>query len=409
MSKVVLEQSHGGEDFSYDQDSTSSTDTEEYLDLADLNDFMDCNTAPFWQTDKQKVIESLIENCCDNTSFKEVCFSRGGLMNDALRKKVWPVIAQSNGILERSSSEKIKHHHYYNQVVLDVKRILKRFPPGINESIQADLQIKVTELIIGVLIANEGLHYYQGFHDIAITLLLVLGEEKSYSVLCQLSKSHFQLFMGPDMEPTMEILNLVYALVRNENHDLYNYLMRSELGTIFCLPWVITWFGHVLNDYDTVTRLFDVFIVSHPWTSMYLSAVVVLHRASDIFLTPCEMPLLHQMLSNVPDNLPFDTLLTETAKLMISYPPDVMEKTIREMHAENIRRIKEEDEERKRKMEQRKAILQGKQKKASVQRWNPWPGLRTFKSPTVKVFALSVSVATVAFIYNYVRPNLEIF
>lgn len=49
---------------------------------------------------------------------------------DALRKKVWPVIAQSNGILERSSSEKIKHHHYYNQVVLDVKRILKRFPPG---------------------------------------------------------------------------------------------------------------------------------------------------------------------------------------------------------------------------------------------------------------------------------------
>lgn len=75
----------------------------------------------------------------------------------------------------------------------------------------------------------------------------------------------------------------------------------------------------------------------------------------------------------------------------------------------SIRRIKEEDEERKRKMEQRKAILQGKQKKASVQRWTHWPGLRTFKSPTVKVFALSVSVATVAFIYNYVRPNLEIF
>ncbi len=66
----------------------------------------------------------------------------------------------------------------------------------------------------------------QGFHDIAITLLLVLGEEKSYSVLCRLSRSHFQLFMGPDMEPTMEILNLVYALVKNENRDLYNYLMR---------------------------------------------------------------------------------------------------------------------------------------------------------------------------------------
>jgi hypothetical protein len=63
----------------------------------------------------------------------------------------------------------------------------------------------------------------QGFHDIAITLLLlVLGEEKSHSVSCRLSQSHFQLFMGPDMEPTMKM----YALVKNENRDLYNYLMR---------------------------------------------------------------------------------------------------------------------------------------------------------------------------------------
>jgi hypothetical protein len=28
--------------------------------------------------------------------------------------------------------------------------------------------------------------------------------------------------MGPDMEPTMKM----YALVKNENRDLYNYLMR---------------------------------------------------------------------------------------------------------------------------------------------------------------------------------------
>lgn len=60
-------------------------------------------------------------------------------------------------------------------------------------------------------------------------------------------------------------------------------------------------------------------------------------------------------------------------------------------------------------MEQRKAILQGKHKKAAIQRWTPWPGFRNLRSKTVKVVALSVSVATVAFIYNYVRPNLEIF
>ena len=32
--------------------------------------------------------------------------------------------------MNQISKEEIRHHQYYNQVVLDVKRILKRFPPG---------------------------------------------------------------------------------------------------------------------------------------------------------------------------------------------------------------------------------------------------------------------------------------
>lgn len=79
------------------------------------------------------------------------------------------------------SSEEILNHSYYNQVVLDVKRILKRFPPGnginshtkfvdihvfllfvgLSDSIQADLQVRVTDLIVKVLIVNDGYHYYQ--------------------------------------------------------------------------------------------------------------------------------------------------------------------------------------------------------------------------------------------------------
>ena len=107
---------------------------------------------------------------------------------DDLRKRAWPVILNNTPIWDQVSEEEIEHHHYYNQVVLDVKRILKRFPPGtvewhwtihflqlkqlrieywfyfflgIDEVIQADLQVKVTHLIIRVLIRNEGLHYYQ--------------------------------------------------------------------------------------------------------------------------------------------------------------------------------------------------------------------------------------------------------
>ena len=123
------------------------------------------------------------------------------------------------------------------------------------------------------------------------------------------------------MEPAMEVLNLVYVLIKKINPNLYNYLLRydlnslcsiiryinfifffifsSELGTICYLPWVITWFGHVIDSYETVVRLFDIFIGSHEFTPIYLSAAIVLYRADEIFQTPCDMPLIHQMLSEV--------------------------------------------------------------------------------------------------------------
>jgi len=311
---------------------------EDNSDMEDL--FEESSSLPYWQREKESMIEELteIEDASDISLFKGLCFSRGGLLKDDLRLKVWPKILSSNGTLRKRRTENdielIEKHQYYNQVVMDVRRILKRFPPGIDEAIQSDLQVKVTHLIVKVLIEHKELHYYQGFHDIAITLLLVLGEEMSFDILCCLAQSHFNLYMGPNMEPTMEILNLVYILIKIKNPPLYEYLMRAELGTIFCLPWTITWFGHVLNSYETVTRLFDVFICTHPWTSIYFSAVIVLHRAEEIFQTPCDMPLIHHMLSNVPEDLPFDSLLLETGKLMQAYPPNSIEKDVKDMHIE---------------------------------------------------------------------------
>lgn len=53
-------------------------------------------------------------------------------ISDVIRRKVWPMVVAKRKNREngRISKEEIKHHQYYNQVVLDVKRILKRFPPG---------------------------------------------------------------------------------------------------------------------------------------------------------------------------------------------------------------------------------------------------------------------------------------
>ena len=74
-----------------------------------------------------------------------------------------------------------------------MNRSLKRFPPGIEEAERPALQEQLTRLIVRVLIAQPGLHYYQGYHDVAITFLLVVGEHLGYRIMERLSVSPPQL------------------------------------------------------------------------------------------------------------------------------------------------------------------------------------------------------------------------
>lgn len=74
---------------------------------------------------------------------------------------------------------------------------------------------------------------------------------------------------------------------------------RSTVGTMFALPWYLTWFGHSLPYYRTVVRLFDYFLASTPLFPLYVAAAIVLHRVDEIFEQDCDMASLHCLLSNV--------------------------------------------------------------------------------------------------------------
>lgn len=52
-------------------------------------------------------------------------------------------------------------HPEYNQVILDVNRSLKRFPPGIPYEQRIALQDQLTILILRVIIKYPHLKYYQ--------------------------------------------------------------------------------------------------------------------------------------------------------------------------------------------------------------------------------------------------------
>ena len=149
---------------------------------------------------------------------------------------------------------------------MDVNRSLKRFPPGIGEEERPLLQDQLTRLIIRVIIKHPELHYYQGYHDVAITFLLVVGgnetlscvsvlfrnthsvtgEELGFQIVEQLSISHLKEFMAPSMEKTTYLLQFMYPIIRSDSPQLHAFLAKSELGTIFALPWLITWYDSIV-------------------------------------------------------------------------------------------------------------------------------------------------------------------
>lgn len=98
---------------------------------------------------------------------------------------------------------------------------------------------------------------------------------------------------------------------------------NSEVGTIFALPWVITWFGHVLPNYEDVVRLYDFFLAKPPLMPIYFATVLVLHRESEIYMGECDLATVHGLLSRIPADLPFENLLLQANSLYKRHPPDI--------------------------------------------------------------------------------------
>lgn len=274
---------------------------------------------------KLKKILQALENG-DTDFLRYAALSRGGLLNDEIRKKVWPKLVGVDMIetSPRPSLKEIEAHPYYGQVVLDVNRSLKRFPPSIKEAQRLTMLDQLVFLIMRVLCRHPDFHYYQGYHDICITFLLVSGEETAYHIVEKLSRTHLNVFMNKSMEPTIRLLEYMYVLIGKKNSPLKDFLLKSEVGVAYCLSWLITWFGHVLDDYDTVVRLYDFFIVSDPWMPMYLTTAIVLHRELEILKQDCEMAAVHSLLSGIPRDLPFEELLIHSLNLYESYKPKLL-------------------------------------------------------------------------------------
>lgn len=65
---------------------------------------------------------------------------------------------------------------------------------------------------------------FQGYHDVAVTFLLVVGEAVAFRIMEKLSIENLQECMEPTLEKTDYRLNYIYALLCKVDRDLYNFM-----------------------------------------------------------------------------------------------------------------------------------------------------------------------------------------
>ncbi|CAH2067611.1 unnamed protein product, partial [Iphiclides podalirius] len=351
-----------------------------------------------------------MEKCLDNPDLVNVeewqgfAKSRGGLIADEYRRRIWPLLVgvTRDEMTDPPSLDELSTHVEYNQVVLDVNRSLKRFPPGIPYEQRVALQDQLTVLILRVIIKYPHLKYYQGYHDVAITLLLVCGDRASFPLLCRLSygpKAPLAPFMQTTMQPTQHLLNYMLPVLRRADDKLADCLDKAGVGTMFALPWYLTWFGHSLNRYSDVVRLYDYFLCAPPLFPVYVTAALVLHRAPDVHACDCDMAMMHCLLSRLPDDLPFEDILVTAEKLYNENDPTDLEDEVAalERKEEEQRRL---DEER---LRQRRVERAGRNRAAGgalsrLRRLLP-------RGPLARGAALAAAAALIA-VYAYYRPDL---
>lgn len=337
------------------------------------------------EREKRRKIEAALANSESTLQeWREFALSEYGLINDDLRREVWPRLAgvDRDNIEPAPKLDELKSHPEYNQVILDVNRSLKRFPPGIPYEQRIALQDQLTVLILRVIIKYPHLRYYQGYHDVAVTFLLVVGEEIAFHVMEILSTNHLAECMQMTMEPIQKRLMYLFPIIRHESPELCTFLESSTVGTLFALPWYLTWFGHSLNSYRAVVRLYDYFLASPFLLPLYVTAAIVLYRADDIFKEDCDMASIHCLLSQLPDDLPFEYLLKNASDLYRKYPPSKIEIEVDEMilHEKQQRAIAEEQ-----------AALR---RKTALSRRNPTPSFVNKFIPQAILSKRSVIVTT---------------
>ncbi|KAK3306629.1 rab-GTPase-TBC domain-containing protein [Chaetomium strumarium] len=279
--------------------------------------------------DKKK--EELLEACRrrDLSALRALAESRGGFLADSIRQQAWPILlglppgndVKTEAESPSSSWESLPRHKDEDQVQLDVNRAFIYYPDNQTESQLAHQKSLLSQLIVSVLRQHPYLCYFQGYHDIAQVLLLVLPSSVQLPAVTHLSLSHIRDFMLPSLSPAIAQLRLIPDILRLSDPPLWRHLSHTE--PFFALSGTLTMYAHDITSLGEIARLFDVLLAREPVFTVYLFAAIVRSRRDELFDTPPDEPeMLHSILSKLPVPLDLEGLIAAALRLQKEVPPE---------------------------------------------------------------------------------------
>ncbi|KYN01491.1 PREDICTED: TBC1 domain family member 20 [Cyphomyrmex costatus] len=273
--------------------------------------------------------------------------SSEGFVNDDVRRVLWPKLLRLVQLDLTPVNGLETVHTYipneiYQQILKDVARSGSHVSQNATEKEMENFQEQLTQLMCWVLHKHSQLNYYQGYNDVAATVLVVMGLQTGLYVLESISLEFLERFMEKTMEKVNQELFFIFALLERVHPTLLEHLENVELFPHFALAEYTTWYAHKFaENRKLLHRLFDFFLGSPPLLPLYLSTVIVAHRATEIFNTTPDMGHTHKVLCTLPDDLPFETLLVEAKNLYRQYPPESISNDVRDY--DHKRKIKEQE------------------------------------------------------------------
>ena len=251
----------------------------------------------------------------------------GGFINHELRQRVWPKFLGVNRYMAQEFRTESGDRALTRKIRCDVERSFWNFTHcrEWDEAKLGEKRVLLTDMITACLEHNPGLQYYQGFHDVATVFIEIFEDDADlcYLLIEAVSKHFMRDFMGEDFHIVTDALSLILQIVKKVDVKLFAFLSKSLTEPYFAVSWLITWFAHDLKDLDTVARIYDALITSHPMFCLYMCTALVLSCKDEICAMECEMSQIHNYLVNVCERkkVSFDKIIVKADSLMSALPP----------------------------------------------------------------------------------------